>query len=58
MRLAEMNAKLETKVQERTRDLAMLNDALESRITERTIELQDTVDELEPILQLMISRFP
>ncbi len=47
LRLAELNAELEQKVAERTRDLARLNTDLETRITERTLELQQTVDELE-----------
>lgn len=47
--LERLNAELEAKVIERTRDLAMLNDALESRITVRTSELQEAVDELEQL---------
>ena len=49
LRLAQMNAELEEKVSERTRDLAQLNSELESRITERTFELQDAMDELEQL---------
>ncbi|WP_298861523.1 PAS domain-containing sensor histidine kinase [uncultured Sulfitobacter sp.] len=49
LRLEQMNAELEAKVSERTRDLAKLNGELESRIAERTYELQDAVDELEQL---------
>lgn len=52
LRLAQLNAELEAKVSERTKDLAMLNEALETRITERTYELQDAVDELEQLTHI------
>lgn len=49
LELARLNAQLETKVAQRTRDLAHLNAQLEARFDARTAELQDTVDELEQL---------
>lgn len=47
--LKTLNAELEDKVAQRTRDLAALNNELEERIGLRTHELEQTVDELEQL---------
>lgn len=49
LRLKTLNAELEYKVLERTRDLARLNAELEKRINLRTLELQETIKELEQL---------
>jgi len=49
LRLAELNAELESKVVARTHALADLNAQLEERIIARTHQLQDTITELEQL---------